>query len=200
MITVVEPPAILAIGVDTVKAHLQMGSLVNSQHDTLLELYIAAAIETFEIETSRALITQTVKQTESGFPCSSDFINLARSRATEVDSVKYYDTDNVLQTLDSDKYYLTTDTLPSKVYLNKDETWPDTYPRADAIEVIYVAGYGSQESDIPGKAKHAMCLMIGDSFLFKEDTLFAPGGTVLTITRNSSVLMNSFRTYYKEAR
>jgi len=65
---------------------------------------------------------------------------------SRVDSVQYYDTDNVLQTMPSTDYVIVDGGVdrPSVIYPAVDVTWPETQARPDAVVVTFWAGEVSQ--------------------------------------------------------
>ena len=42
--------------------------------------------------------------------------------------------------------------------------WPDTYDRANAINIEFVCGYGDDAEDVPASLRAAMLLHIGDLY------------------------------------
>jgi hypothetical protein len=55
--------------------------------------------------------------------------------------VKYYDTDGVQQLLSASSYQLDKESEPGWLVPAYGYTWPTTRCMANAVEVIYVAGY-----------------------------------------------------------
>lgn len=77
---------------------------------------------------------------------------------TTVISVKYYDEDDVLQTMSSADYWIDATRPIPRIYVK--ESWPTTMVRPNAVEIAYYAGYGTAASDVPQYFKDAMHLYI----------------------------------------
>lgn len=86
-------------------------------------------------------------------------LELPRTPLRTVTSVKYYDTDNVQQTLDAAQYIVCTDLEPGLVYLKSENDWPALAERPDAVQVIFTAGHGTTLAEIPARLKMAMLLL-----------------------------------------
>lgn len=108
-----------------------------------------------ELDTDRSLITQTLTMKLDNWPEKEDIV-LFRGPVQSVTSVKYQNTSDVQTTLVEDTDYT--------VAINGDEaritpisSWPSLYAtKKDVIEVIYVAGYGDNASDVPADLKEAI--------------------------------------------
>ena len=112
------------------------------------DFFIPAARQAVEIYTDRQLVTATWTLTVPRFPYSRA-LYLPKGELQSVSSVKYYDTSDVQQTLSSDNYYVVTTAEPGCVYLKEDYSWPQTIIRPDAVEIIFVCGYGDAATDVP---------------------------------------------------
>lgn len=162
-LTEMVPPAIDPVTLEEIYDVLKLdalGSPPTHPHDDLLRQLITASTRKVERMTNRALIARTVKQVMSRFPQSQILyygrstvlgsvteevvgpaISLWKPPIIAVDSVTYYDTSNVLQTLSAASYFTTSDTLLATIQPVDGYFWPDTYPRADAVNVTYRSGY-----------------------------------------------------------
>lgn len=78
-------------------------------------------------------------------------------------TVKYYDSDNVEQTLSSGRYTVDITSQPARVVIDADG-WPEVFDRANAVTVRFVCGYGATADDVPASLRAAMLLHIGDLF------------------------------------
>jgi uncharacterized phiE125 gp8 family phage protein len=95
----------------------------------------------------QALITQTWKVNLCGWPC--DGIRLPLGPVQSVTTVKYYNSANSQATLSTANYALYTDALGPYIGWLHGYSVPSLYPRADAIEVTFVAGYGMSLKTFP---------------------------------------------------
>lgn len=138
--------------------------------DTLLNRYIAAAVEKLDgrkgMLCGTCMITQTWKQMHSGF-CGAQFL-LDLAPVQSISSVKYYDSDNVLQTLDTSVYRLLQTDEGACVQLGVGQTWPSAYYRDDAVTIQFVAGYGDAASAVPQGLRHAILTLVAHWFETRE--------------------------------
>lgn len=114
-----------------------------------------------------------------GFP--ADTILMPRPPLVSVTWVKYYDTNNAIQTWASSNYTVTASPAGAKggpgwVRPVAGTVYPSSYTRPDAVEIKFVAGYGSAYTDVPGGLRHAMLLMLGELFERRE---IAIAGTII---------------------
>ena len=100
-------------------------------------------------------------------------------------AVKYYDTDNVLQTVDSSDYFAVPEVSTgdendgvSFIEFNTNFTHPQLYDRRpDPIQITYTTGYVTQDA-IPEVAKQAVKLLVWDQY-YKETDGQAPAKQML---------------------
>ncbi len=157
------------------KLHLRVDF---SDEDTLISNYIAAATAFAEEYTRMSLLTTTIRQALSDFPAYSLYnpfqaIRLFRPPLQELLTVKYYDSDNVQQTLydsagDTSKLIIDSTRYPARIYPAYDTTWPTTASRPDAVEVRYKAGWSSA-AQVPPDIKQAILLLIGEMYERREN-------------------------------
>ena len=133
--------------------------------DDQITAYIATATEAVKQYLRRALLTETFVFKADGFTeaygddrllslgpgvhtasCpyilgGGDTLDLPFAPLQSVTSVVTYDRDNVSATYSASRYGV--DLTSGRIYLNEGETWPSNLRAQDAVEVTYVAGYGS---------------------------------------------------------
>lgn len=117
---------------------------------------ISAARELCETFTKRRFVSTTLKLTLDRFP---SMFYLPSPPLVSVTTVKYRDAANVLQTLSSSDYEVDAATEPGRLALVSGSSWPTTYDRMNAVEVTYVAGYGSATA-VPYAIKQAIMLTV----------------------------------------
>ena len=83
----------------------------------------------------------------------------ANTQQVPVTHVKYYDTDNVLQTLSSANYYLPAFNEPATLALTTTATIPGVYTREDAWQIEYVVGWASFAA-MPANLQMAVQLLV----------------------------------------
>ncbi|MCW8929396.1 MAG: phage head-tail connector protein [Gammaproteobacteria bacterium] len=173
------PPAELAVSLDTLKSHL---NITHTLTDTILTLYLSAAITFAEKYTGRDLITRTYQTKRDFFPLpgenegyysygsipngasslvpsvsSNVGFELRKSPLQSVSSITYIDTNNIVQTVPASIYYNTEETDYSEVVLLPDSMWPtDVMHRMQSITIEFIAGIGDTEADIPADWKIAI--------------------------------------------
>ena len=160
-------------GVDLVdladaKAHLRV---LDDESDTEISNAIDAASTFLDIDADGfgglgfPLISQTWSIKASSFGAGS--IRLPFGRVTAVTSLKYYDADNVLQTIDSADYHLAGWGRDFLVVLATGKSWPSVYDRPDAAIIEFVAGYADTAA-VPSDIKAAARLLVGHFFENRE--------------------------------
>jgi uncharacterized phiE125 gp8 family phage protein len=97
---------------------------------------------------AQAFINQQITECQYALALSSFQSEVSLlSPVKTIDSVKYYDTTNTLQTIDGSNYYLMDFGLPNKLIFN-DGFSIDTYNRPDAIQITFTSGMTTVPSDI----------------------------------------------------
>ncbi len=124
---------------------------------------IPTARDVVEHAIERRLVTQTLLWKFDAFPTGRTTIDVPVPPLQAVNSIKYYDEDNVLQTYSSSNYEVDTEGHPGRVQPTEDEEWPDTEPRIEAVEVNFDCGYGAA-SAVPEVLKTAIGLLVVQYF------------------------------------
>lgn len=188
------------VSLDEARKHLRIepfGSPEIHPDDSYIETLISVAREWCEQYTRRALATQTVMVSTDDFPSGesiySTAIKLPLTPLQSVTFVKYYDTDNVEQTLSSSVYYV--DTFEGAIYLEINQSWPQTNGKPVTIE--YIAGYTNGESPdnypFPYPIKAAMLLLIGNYYENRQEDVAA--GTRATFNSLPTGVYNLLQPY-----
>lgn len=121
-----------------------------------LAMYLHTAQEVFERLSGRQLLTATYK---AYFDAWHTRLFLPMPPLQTVASVKYYDNNNVLQTLSSTLYHVQTVSTPGILYFTPGMVYPNlTYDLCPKVVVEYTAGYGSA-SQVPHTIKQAIMLL-----------------------------------------
>ncbi len=169
-IRVTTAPSVEPVALSTAKAYLRISG---TGEDALISTMIEAARSFCEEFLGRALITQTItftldatsevdstlwEGTRTGPHINfyKDFISLPRPEIQSVTSVKTFADDNSETTFSASKYYVDISRDPGRIVLLTGETWPTALRVANAIEVVYVAGYGNAPSAIPAPIRMGM--------------------------------------------
>lgn len=147
-------------------ADASLGAAVPSANTTLnpeISALIMAARDYVENFTRRALLEQTWRLTLDAFP-AEDEIELPRPNLLSVESVTYIDTDGASQPLATTEYEADTATLPGRIRLKYEKSWPSTRAQANAVTITFKAGYGASAASVPEAIRAAIKLLIGDWF------------------------------------
>lgn len=166
---VVTPPAVEPVTADNVKIYTRVDSSVE---DVLINTWIESGRVAAEDYQHRAFITQTL---ELAYDCWPDtVINLPRPPLAVVNSVKYYDTDNTENTLDSSEYFVDTSSTPGRISLNYAGSWPSVVLRPiRGLVVNFDVGYGDADA-VPDRVKDAIYLYCA----YRYENRIAEDGTV----------------------
>lgn len=159
----------LPVTLELARAHLRNEDL--RFDDEYVSAVIRAAAANIEKQYGLALLTQTIRQTHSAFPASSDTPLLLRiAPLVSVTSIAYIDSAGNTQTWSSaeyasGRYDLTAFIIPKTGY-----TWPSGLAvRPDAVVVTYQAGFGTKASVLPADIRSALLLQIGYLYENRED-------------------------------
>ncbi len=154
----VSGPATEPLSLSEAKAQLSIASS-DTSHDAVVASLISEAREQWEHDTSTVTCHQTVKVITD---MMDDEVYLPRRPIASITHIKYYDTNNVLQTLSPTIYQL--DKGRRSVRLAYDKDYPVTAVRWDAWQITYVCGYSADGALVPAIAKRAMLLLVGHYF------------------------------------
>lgn len=154
----ITPPAALAVSLDDAKANLRVDG---ADMDDLITAWLEGITAHAEHYMGRSIINQTWRLTLDAFP---DALKLYNPPIVSVSSVKYYDEDNTLQTLDPADYALDNASEPGYIVPAPDVDWPDTYDKINAVIVEYVAGYGATAASTPKDIKLYILAKLSEVF------------------------------------
>jgi uncharacterized phiE125 gp8 family phage protein len=154
----ITPPAALAVSIEAARAQARTGG---NALDAELEMKIQGFTEKVEHDTGRALIHQTWEVTLDRF---SDSIRLPNAPLVRVESVKFYDTEGVLRTLDPQDYQVDAKSEPGYIIPAVGRAWPATAARINSVEVQYVCGYGPDHESVPSAIRQYILAMIENDY------------------------------------
>jgi len=157
-LVVITPSAVAPVGLQTFKDHLH---ITDNAEDTMLALYLAAAVRWVEDYIKRPLITRTMKLKIAVFPVAGT-IELPLAPVTAISSLKYYDESQNLVTFDPSNYWtiIGEDDRPGLLIRKAAATWPITQEdRPNAVEVTFVCGYGAASTDVPAEIRNAILIL-----------------------------------------
>ena len=159
-----------------------------SDDDTIIDNLVAAATESCQIYTNQYFIDTVVTQYCDNW---KEFYSLYKSPVDSITSVKYYDSNNVLQTLDSDVYILDDSYQPARIGLEVNGTLPSLADRINAVEVKYTVGYGTASTDVPEGIRTAIILTVGNWYENRQTVI--TGRTATELPLSSQYLLDQYK-------
>lgn len=151
------------------RMHLRAAS---TSEDALISSLITVARQACEERLQRTLIETAWRLTLDAFP---DAVQLRMPRVMAVDSVQYVDGDGAVQTLSPSAYQVDSDSEPGWILPAFGYAWPLTRSQANAVTVIYRAGYGDAAASVPAPIKQWILLMVGALYENREAVVTATG-------------------------
>lgn len=191
-------PSVMPISSSLLKAHLNILD-TETDYDQVLGMYLPAAMAEFTAYTGRALLQQTVRQSFDRFPCENYFL-LERCPLISFTKLEYFDNTDTLITVDPSLYTVSEDEIAPILQLKYGKSWNYSYSynRLNAVRATYVVGYGTDASSIPMDIKRILCMMVADSFLYRENIMAQPGIGQIVLTHSAYSAMNKYKTNFFE--
>lgn len=155
----------------------------NSDDNTILQAYIKSARQKAEAYCNRTFITQSHKLTLDSinavypedklsagyfeipynyFMGGSDYIELPNKPVQSVTSFTYYDVNDNATVWSASNYNV--DTASGRIFLKAGVSFPVTLRNRNAVEIIYVSGYGDDASDVPDAIRQGVMMMITEMY------------------------------------
>lgn len=168
-LSLVTPAAALPVSLTEAMAHIRGGD----SEQSIVSLYLAAAVQAVEDWTERALTTETWRLSLPAWP-DGDVI-LPRAPLISVTEIRYWtDAAVPVDTVLPASVYQTVAPAgptapPGRVILAPQQDWPTAQPsRADAVRVTFTAGYGATAASVPAPMRAAVLLLTGDLYENRE--------------------------------
>ena len=147
-----------------VKAFLRLN---DDSEQTFVTTLITIARQIVEGQTWRPLISQSWALQFDKSELNLFISNINKAPIISIDTVSYYDTDNVLQTLSPTLYETDIYGNPARFRL---KSIPTVYDRMGALIVNFVCGY-TNAAAVPQAIKQAMLLIIGHLYENRQDVV-----------------------------
>jgi uncharacterized phiE125 gp8 family phage protein len=151
------------------KAHCRIDHI---DDDTLIAGLITAATSHLDYENGilgQALVTQTWSYSLPG-PDALERVHLPVTPVVALTSMSYYDTDNASQSITTANYHILKGKWTARIIPNDGTSWPTMFARADALTVIFTAGFGAATA-VPQSVKQAMLLLIAHWYENRESSI-----------------------------
>lgn len=154
-----EEPATALVSTADAKAHLRV---VGTADDSYIDALVLAATFYVQQYTGYRCYQQAFIEYIDGFPATREMpLHLYPTTGIEV---RYYDADDVQQTMDAADYWDHQYKKPSTVEVKA--SWPTTAQRLGAVLVLGTAG----ESTCPPDILHAIKLIVGHWYEYPDET------------------------------
>lgn len=171
------------------KSHLRV---TNSDEDGYISTLVAVARTWVEEHTRRCLMSTTWDlDIDCGFPAADAPIVLPWAPLQSVTSISYYDADGSLTVLSSSLYEVDTSEVLGIVRPVYQTEWPSARFQSDAVTIRYVSGYGASADSVPPMLVHAMRLIVGHLYAFREPVVV--GTTTAAIPMTVTDILAPFR-------
>lgn len=156
---VLQGPAAEPVSLADLKRHARIEL---DEDDPWLTVAITAAREWFERRTRRTLLATELQVRLDHFPCAAAVMRLPRPPLISVEEIRYWDGSGDQQTLPSDQYRVLLGGATSKGGVEPVGSWPGTQIRSEAVEIDYIAGYGSDPADVPAFDRQLLSMLVTD--------------------------------------
>lgn len=153
------PPSVKPVTLTDAKLDLRVD---HADEDALIESLISAATDYLEADKgaiNKAFITQSWTLSVK-CPDRDYRIWLPVTPVQSITSIKYFDADNVEQTLTVSDFYFHGDEDWAYIEPKQGVNWPSVYDRLDAIAVEFAAGFGDAETDVPETIRQCIRLLV----------------------------------------
>lgn len=151
------------VTVSEAKAHARID---HDEDDTEIGSLILAARQYVEEYTRRQLINATWAMYLDRFPRE---IVLPKPPYSSGLLITYYDYANQQQTLSAERYQVAEHDDPAKITAAYGHYWPATYPRYEAVTVLWTAGYGALKGDVPEPIRLAILKLVAHWYEHRGD-------------------------------
>lgn len=189
-LTVVTAPATEPITTAEAKSYLRLDT---SDDDTLIGDLITSARQALEIDLRRTLVSTTFDEYWDSWP---DVIRPAQPPLVSVTSVKYYDDDGALQTIDSANYRVDVASVPGRITRIATFEWPALQSeRENAIVVRHVSGYGAAAA-VPQAIKLMIRWLVAHAYEMREPVV--TGTIVAEVPQHIGRMVTRYRNTWRE--
>lgn len=160
------PPASEPVSLALFKQHARANEATID--DEAAMLYLASARRWLERETGRAFLNQTWRQTFDEPPSCAAAMLLTKAPLVSVTAVTSYSLTDVPTVMSNTTYFVNTTREPARIELHDGVSWPTGLRLYSGMSVDYVAGYGTVDTDVPEDLRHAILLLAGHWYEYRE--------------------------------
>jgi len=165
-------PSFEPVTIDEAKNHLRV---IGNEEATYIKQLIKVARGVIETKTQRALCRRTFRLVLDDWPLSR-VIELPYPPLASVETVKYLDAADALQTFSNTYYKVDTEAKPGRIIIKWAEVWP-SWPiisqNGNAVQIDYTAGYETA-AGIEPELKQAVLIVLAQYFVNREPIAYGP--------------------------
>lgn len=181
----ITPSTLTPVTLTEAKDHLKVSG---SDEDTLVQSYLNAAIQRVENYRQSPVMSSEWELYGKYWPTS---FNLQKHPVSAINSVKYYDDDNALQTVAPANYRLQDFRVPCRLEFDSDFTQPSTFDREFPIVVNFQAGFTYAASGSYALIKEVIFLELGTYHEMRQTELAGIGLAAVQMKNVSMELLDS---------
>jgi uncharacterized phiE125 gp8 family phage protein len=176
------PDALLTL--EDVKQHCRVDGTADDVYLTSLIATATAALDGPNGMLGKAIVTQSWSLRRERL-LGKERLQIPLLPFQSVTSLKYYDADNAQQTATLSDYIIFGN--QERGYIEPVTAWPAMYDRPDAVEMVFVSGYGTKAS-VPSTIKHACKMLVAHWYEAREAVVM--GATPLEVPFTVEALVN----------
>lgn len=181
---IVTPSSLEVVTITEAKEHLKIDG---DEQNAILRLYLSAAIKACE-DYRQAAIGSAEHELHSSWFCPS--FSLQKYPVSAINSVKYYDEEGNLQTVDSANYRLQSFRQPCYLEFDSEFDYPDLHEREYPVVVNFNAGWTSASS-VPATVKLGILNRMGTFNEIRQISAIANGLTKVEFEELSNQLLDA---------
>lgn len=180
----------LPVSLSEIKAHLHIS---DEAHDDYLSALISVCTSHTEDWTNRKWMNQTVTWYVDKWDTVKDgHIELPVGKVTAINSVKYKNEAGTLTTWDSSEYETDLVSLPARLKVKPDYSWPSLESGTmNRVQIEMVVGYATA-SAVPKAVKQAI-MLLGAHYFENREAVYAGGGPVQGVPMTVDYLLHPYR-------
>lgn len=152
------------VTLDETKQHCRV---TDTREDSIIRTYIRGAVLQAENYIDQLIMSGRVEEDIAEFV--TDGIK-TKFQVNSLPVIKYYDTDDILQTLSTDVYTYQVQDNYAKIVLKEDQVWPDTEKdKPLPISITYDSGMTDNREEVPTDIKAAIFLIVNRMYENRAD-------------------------------
>jgi uncharacterized phiE125 gp8 family phage protein len=184
-------PATLPLSLTEVKAFLKV---TTSTEDDLISTMINSVVNYAESYTHIEFIT---KQFRTFRDCFYFPIEIRKSKLVQIDSIKYFDENKILQTFSSSNYYSDFNNFYSKIYLDDDANTSSITlsSRYDNVQIDFWAGFGVAIASLSGSGTTVTITTSDNHYFSTGDTINISYASNIEFNGNYKITVTGDKTF-----